>query len=64
MLMPFAHTFTIELLSAGESLHRQPEMHTEDGLTLGGGHTVRYTDLVSWRCTRDTYVVLLTHVTQ
>ena len=36
---------------------------TECGMTLGGGHTVQYTDLVSWKCTLETYMILLIKVT-
>ena len=36
---------------------------TEDGLTLGGGHTVQHTDLVSQKCALETYMILLTNVT-
>ena len=39
-------------------------MVTEDDLTLGGGHTMQYIDHVSWKCTPETYVILLTSVTQ
>ena len=38
-------------------------MVTEDDLRLGGGHTMQYTDGVSWKCTPETYMVLLTNVT-
>ena len=33
-----------------------------DGLTLGGGHTMQHTDLVSQKCTLETYMILLTTV--
>ena len=29
----------------------------EDGLTLGGGHTMQYTDHVAQKCTLETYVI-------
>ena len=38
-------------------------MVTEDGLTLGGEHTMQCTDHVSLKCTLETYVILLTNVT-
>lgn len=38
-------------------------METEDDLTLGGGHAVRYTDRVSQECTPATYMTLRTSVT-
>ena len=38
-------------------------MVTEDELTLGGGHTMQYTDHVSQECTLDAYMTLLTNVT-
>ena len=38
-------------------------MVTEDGLTLGGGHTIQYTDQLSQKCALETYVILLTNVT-
>ena len=38
-------------------------MAKEDDLTLGGGHTMQYTDHVSQKCPLDTYMVLLTNVT-
>ena len=34
---------------------------TEDGLPLGGEHTVQYPGLVSSKCTLETYVILLTN---
>lgn len=37
-------------------------MVTED-LTLGGGHTVQYTDLLLQKSTPETYIILLTNVT-
>ena len=37
-------------------------MVTED-LTVGGGHTVHYTDHVSSESTLETYAVLVTNVT-
>ena len=30
-------------------------MVTENGVTAGGGHTVQYTDLASWKCALETY---------
>ena len=39
-------------------------MVVEEDLTLGGGHTMQYTDDVSHKCTLETYVTLLTSVTQ
>ena len=33
---------------------------TEDDLTSGGGHTMHCTDRVCWKCTPDTYIILLT----
>ena len=38
-------------------------MVTEDGLTLGGGHTVQYTDLARQKCTLETSMILLINVT-
>ena len=38
-------------------------MVTEDGLTLGGGHTVQYTDHASQNCALETYTILLANVT-
>ena len=32
-------------------------------LTLGGGHTMHYSDHVSWNCIPETYIILLTQVT-
>lgn len=34
-------------------------MVTEIDETLGGGHTIEYTDVVLWRCTPETYILLL-----
>ena len=34
----------------------------EEDLTLGGGHTMRYTDLVSQNCTPETHINLSTGV--
>lgn len=39
-------------------------MVMEDVLTLGDGHTVQYTDLVSKTCTFETCMILLTNITQ
>ena len=39
-------------------------MVTEGDLTLGDGHTMQYTDHVSQKCTLETYMTLLTNVTQ
>ena len=33
-------------------------MVTEDDVTMGGGHTVQYTDGVSQKCTPETYMTL------
>ena len=38
-------------------------MMMEDDWTLGGGHTIQYTDNVSQNCTFETYIILLTNVT-
>ena len=38
-------------------------MMMEDDLTLSGGHTVQYTDLVLQKCAVETYMILLTNVT-
>ena len=38
--------------------HRVPE----DDQTLGGGHTMPYTDHVSQRCTLEAYMIILTYV--
>ena len=38
-------------------------MVVENDLTLGGGHTIEYKDHVPQKCTRETYVYLLTNVT-
>ena len=35
----------------------------EGDLTLGGEHTIQYTDDVSENCTPETYITLLTNVT-
>ena len=35
----------------------------EDDLTLGGGHTMQYTDHVSQKSTLETYITLLANVT-
>ena len=32
-------------------------MVTEDDLTLGDGHTVKYTDDVSWKFTLKIYII-------
>ena len=36
----------------------------EGDLTWGGEHTIQYTDDVLWDCTPETYIILLTNVTQ
>ena len=36
---------------------------TEDGMTLGDGHTIQYTDHVSYQCALETCMILLTNVT-
>ena len=36
---------------------------TEEGLILGGRHTMQYTDHVPQNCTLETYMVLLSNVT-
>ena len=38
-------------------------MVLEGGLTLGGEHTVQYTDDVSENYTPETYIIILTNVT-
>ena len=38
-------------------------MVTEGDLTLGGEHTMQFTDDVSQNCTFETYIILLTDVT-
>ena len=38
-------------------------MVTEEDMTLGGGHTLQYTDHVSQNCTLETYIILLTNAT-
>ena len=38
-------------------------MVTEDGLDLGGGHTVPYPDLVTSKCALETFMILSTNVT-
>ena len=38
-------------------------MVMEEDLTLGGGHTMQYTDHILNKCTLDTYMILLTNVT-
>ena len=35
-----------------------------EDLTLGGKHTMQYTDDVLWNCTLETYIILGTNVTQ
>ena len=37
-------------------------MVMEDDLTLGGEHTMQYTDHVSYKCTLETCIILLTNV--
>ena len=37
-------------------------MVTEKDLTLGGEHTMQYTDDVSWNCTTEHYIISLTNV--
>ena len=39
-------------------------MVMERDLTLGGKHTMQYTDDVLWNCTLETYIILGTNVTQ
>ena len=39
-------------------------MVTKEDVTLGGGHAMQYTDDVSWNCMLETYINLLTNVTQ
>ena len=39
-------------------------MVMEDNLTLGGEHTMQCTDDVSQKCIHETYIILLTNVTQ
>lgn len=36
----------------------------EDELTLDGGNTVQCIDHVSWKCIPETYIILLTNVSQ
>ena len=36
----------------------------EGDLTWGGEHTIQYTDGVLYDCTPETYIILLTNVTQ
>ena len=38
-------------------------MVTDGDVTLGGGHTMQYTNHVSQKCTLETYIILLTNVT-
>ena len=38
-------------------------MVMEDDLTLGGGHTMQYTDHVSQKCALELYIILLTNIT-
>ena len=38
-------------------------MLMEGDLTLGGEHTIQYTDGVLQNCTLETYIILLTNVT-
>ena len=38
-------------------------MVMEQDLTLGGRHTMKYTDAVAQKCTLETYVILLINVT-
>lgn len=38
-------------------------MVTEGGLTLDGKHTMKYTHDVSYNCTHETYIILITKVT-
>ena len=33
-------------------------MVAENNLTFDGGHTMQYTDHVSWKCTLETYINL------
>ena len=39
-------------------------MVTEGDLTLGGGHTVQYTEDASQNGTSETYIIVLTNVTR
>ena len=39
-------------------------MVMEEDLTFGDGHTMHYTDDVSYNCILETYIILLTNVTQ
>ena len=39
------------------------KMVTEGDFTLGGEHTIQYTDDVLQNCTLETYIILLTNVT-
>ena len=39
-------------------------MVKEDDLTLGGGHTMQYTDYLSQKCRLETYMTLLTNASQ
>ena len=39
-------------------------MVKEDDLTLGEGHSVQHTDHVPQKCTLETYMILLTNVTE
>ena len=38
-------------------------MVTEDDLSSSGGHTAQCADNVSWKCTLETYMFLLTNIT-
>ena len=38
-------------------------MVIEEDLTLGGGHTVQYTDHVSQKCTPEDYIIVLPNAT-
>ena len=48
----------------GEEGKGGQNMVTQGDLTLGGEHTMQYTDDVSQNCTLGTYIILLTNVTQ
>ena len=54
--MVFTRRNGVELVKKKEFKY----MMTEDGLTLAGEHTMRYTDNVLQKSTFETYVILLT----
>ena len=57
--MVFTRRNGVELVKKKEFKY----MMTEDGLTVGGEHTVQYTDSISQKCVLKTSMILLTNAT-